>query len=105
MHIPESSTGAGSQPSGLGLNINTALPKETIIDRQRNGIPRTMTPTRPAVEPLTPPAIASPKVHSTPAPNLGAAVETSSVAVKRPRSPEAIPTENGADTKKAKMDS
>jgi len=95
-----------SQPAGLGLNVNTTLPKDTVVlDRPYpsalppNGIPRTMTPTRPAIEPLTPPAIASPKV--------GTPTVASAAGIKRARSPEAPVAGNqaeGSEAKKVKVD-
>ncbi|KIW02718.1 uncharacterized protein PV09_06152 [Verruconis gallopava] len=88
---------------GLGLNINTSLPKDTILERP-NGIPRTMTPTRPAVEPLTPPVVASPKVNNNASPNLSAVA--SNVPTKRARSPEVegAADEHEGEVKKVKID-
>lgn len=93
-------------PNGLGLNISTSLARESMIEKPTNGIPRTMTPTRPAVEPLTPPAIASPKVHTAAVSAPGAVpTEDAKALIKRPRSPEARPAiGEEAEAKKAKLD-
>ena len=122
---PQPSTQALTQGQGLGLNIPSEPPssvapppaaKETpapapptgaaLANAVLNGIPRTMTPTRPAVEPLTPPAVASPKVGVPPIVNAPtpAPVLASGVGEKRAREADEGAAAEEKEGKKARLD-